>query len=102
MYRNHMVLALLSRAAAVAVLCLAVAWLTGMLGRFEIEHTSKMSHQELLAYVRDGADASFGERYLVQVILSVVFVGLVELLAAGFRVIVSPTAETPLARPDYQ
>jgi hypothetical protein len=87
---------------AVAVLCLAVAWLGGLLGQAELEHTNQMSYQELREYVRDGAIASFAERYLVSFLLSAVFVGLVELLAAGFRAAVPAPRGLVLTGPSYR
>src|SRR5687767_7855029 len=86
MYRDNWVRALLSRAVAVAVLCLAIAWLGGKLGEAERDLTSKMSHEELKAYMREGTEASFGERYLTSLIAAAVFVVLAEGMAGVLRV----------------
>jgi hypothetical protein len=99
MYRGNWGRAVLSRAAAVALLCLLTAWLAGVVSAFEVAETEKMTHQELQQHVREGADASFPERYLFSLVSAVVFVALVESLAAGFRAVASAALDAPQPEP---
>jgi hypothetical protein len=103
MYRGNWGRALLSRAAAVAILCLATAWLSGVLGQLEIAETSKMSHQELKTYIREGAEAPFALRYAASLAGAALLVSLVELLGAGLRALVPAGVRTdrPLEQPLY-
>ena len=86
MYRGNWGRALLSRAVAVAVLCLLGAWIAGQVGELELAQTSRMSHTELKQYVLEGAEAPFTERYLTLAVGAVVFVTLVEARAGGIRI----------------
>jgi hypothetical protein len=66
-------------------LCVLVAALAGLVGRFEVEEIDRMSDQELRQHGREGASANFLERYVTSLLGAGVFVALVEALAGGLR-----------------
>jgi hypothetical protein len=76
---------ILSRVAAVLLLAVLAAWLSMTLGAWEVEEASKLSHQELLAYIKDGYDPSFVGNYLRVALMTLVYVALVEGVAFAIR-----------------
>lgn len=78
----------LSRAVAVLLVAVPLAWIVTQAGVWEAEEVIKMSHQELLAYVKKGADASFLSNFGLALLLTVLYVGLVEGVAFVCRLLV--------------
>jgi hypothetical protein len=99
MYQGNWGRAVLSRVMAVTLLCVLVAALAGVVGRFEVEEIDRMSDQELRQYAREGASTNFVERYVTILIGAAVFVALVEALAGGLRAIVPRDEEPTPSRP---
>jgi hypothetical protein len=89
---------ILSRLVALLILAAPLAWLSLTLGEFEQAEIAKMSHQELLAYLHEGRDTSFGASYLLVAVLTLIYVALVEGLALPIRLI----AGAFRGRPDTQ
>jgi hypothetical protein len=77
-----------SRAVAVVLVALLLAWLAMAIGAWEKEAIAKMSHAELLKYLNEGYDPSFLSTYVRMLVISFLYVGLVEGLALVFRLIV--------------
>jgi len=83
---------------SVLALSLAIAWLGGVLIQVKMEEASKMSHQALLAQLREEASTPYWSTFAAVLITTAVFVLLVELLALGFRALLRGVA--PAARPE--
>ncbi len=75
-----------SRIAAVLIVGLLLAWVTMVLGEWEIQETSKLSHTELQEYIKQGHDSSFPGNYLHVLILTSVYVACVEGVAFLIRI----------------
>jgi hypothetical protein len=95
MYGNGWSLALLSRAAAVLALGLALAWLAGVISQVELEEKSQMSHQALLAQLREEASTPYLVNFAGVLVGTAVYVLLVELLALGLRAMARGLAPAP-------
>jgi hypothetical protein len=74
-----------SRAVAVLLMGLLLAWVLMQLGAWEKEAVAKMNHTELLKYLDGGYDPSFLSNYAQVVVMTLLYVGLVEGLAFVFR-----------------
>jgi hypothetical protein len=72
---------------AVLVLAAPLAWLSNSISQIEQAEIAKMSHQELLAYLREGHDTSFGAGYLLVAITTLIYVAVVEGLALIIRLV---------------
>jgi hypothetical protein len=77
-----------SRAVAVLLVGILLAWLSMQFGAWEKEAVAKMNHTELLNYLNEGYDASFLSHYVTVVVMTFLYVGLVEGLAFVFRLVV--------------
>jgi hypothetical protein len=76
---------ILSRVVAVLLLAALAAWLVMAFAAWEVEQTSKLSHQELVAYIKEGYDPSFALNYLRMALLTLIYVALVEGVAFVIR-----------------
>jgi hypothetical protein len=81
-------LQLLSRVVAAAVVALPLAWLRLAVDDFERQAIGKMSHQELIAFVKEAHSASYLGAYVEAAILVVILIAAVEALAFGIRLVV--------------
>ena len=79
---------ILSRLLAVFVAALPLAWLHVALDDYERETIAKMTHQQLLAFVREGHAASFLGAYLQVAIVTLLLVAAIEAVAFGVRLTV--------------
>jgi hypothetical protein len=77
-----------SRAVAVLLVGLPLAWLGMRIGAWEMEAVAKMNHTELLDYLKGGYDPSFLSNYGRILLLTFLYVGLVEGVALVCRLIV--------------
>jgi hypothetical protein len=92
---------ILSRIAAVCVVALPLAWLHLAVDDYEREAIAKMTHQQLLAFVRESHSASFLGAYLLDVAVILIFVAAVEAVAFGIRLIVGVLAtKKPIPVPE--
>ena len=81
-------LQLLSRVVAALVVAMPLAALRVAVDDYETQAIGKMTHQELIAFVKEVHAGSFGGAYVQEAILIVILVGVVEALAFGIRLIV--------------
>jgi hypothetical protein len=77
-----------SRAVAVLLAGLLLSWLLMQFGAWEKEAVAKMNHTELLNYLNEGYDPSFLSNYVRVLVVTFLYVGLVEGLALVFRLVV--------------
>jgi hypothetical protein len=75
-----------SRIVAVILLALLLAWLAGEVARSEHEMNRKMSHQELLGYLREGAEVSLAASYVSILLLTALHIAAVEGVALVVRI----------------
>lgn len=94
MYRGAWARSLISRAVAVFVVCLVLTLLAGLVAEAERELIKKMSHDELRSYVSEGAGTSYAERCAVILFIAAVFVGVVEALAGGSRLMIAAARDS--------
>jgi len=76
-----------SRVAAVVLVALPIAWFVLQTGEWEAKEVSEMSHEQLLKYVQEGHNPSFLANYAWVLLLTFVYVGVVEGMAFVFRLI---------------
>jgi hypothetical protein len=81
-------LQLLSRVAAALVVALPFAALHLAVDDYERQAIGKMTHQELIAFVKEVHSSSYAGAYVQVAILILIFVAAVEALAFGFRLVV--------------
>jgi hypothetical protein len=81
-------LQLLSRVAAALVVALPFAALRMAVDDYERQAIDKMTHQELIAFVKEAHSASYLGAYVSAAVLILIFVAAVEALAFGIRLIV--------------
>jgi hypothetical protein len=85
---NVRLLDVASRVAALALVALPAGYLLTQFGAWEAKEATKMSHQQLLDYVREGFDSSFPANYWRILLITLVYVALVEGVALVCRLIV--------------
>jgi hypothetical protein len=90
---------ILSRVGAVLFLAIAVVLIQQGMAREEQELFATLSHRELLKYLREGQDQSFASGYFYFGLLSLVYLGLVEVLAALFRLWMRFLSPQPALKP---
>ena len=88
MHVTFSLLPILSRVVAVCLVALPLAWLHVALDDYERETIAKMTHQQLLAFVREGHAASFLGAYLQVAIVTLLLVAAIEAVAFGVRLTV--------------
>jgi hypothetical protein len=81
-------LQLLSRVAAALVVALPFAALRVALDDYERQAIGKMTHQELIAFVKEVHAGSYLGAYVHAAIMILIFVAVVEAVAFGLRLIV--------------
>jgi hypothetical protein len=81
-------LQLLSRVVAALVVAVPFAALRLALDDYERQAIDKMTHQELIAFVKEVHSSSFLGAYLAAAVLILIFVVAVEALAFGIRLVV--------------
>jgi hypothetical protein len=79
---------ILSRLAAVCVVALPLAALRMALDEFERQAIGSMSHQELLAFVKETHANSFFGAYITAAIMTLIVVAAVEAVAFVIRLVV--------------
>jgi hypothetical protein len=89
---NGWPLALISRAVSVLALSLVLAWFAGTLGQVELEEKSKLSHEALLAQLREEANTPYWTSFVSVLIGTGLYVLAVEALALGVRALVRGVA----------
>jgi hypothetical protein len=90
---------ILSRAVAVLLLAVPLVWLAQAIDSQEQEVIARLSHQELLEHLREGQKDSFAATYFTLGGLSLVYLALVEAVAAFLRMGVRLFRPQPAARP---
>jgi hypothetical protein len=81
-------LPILSRVVAVCVVALPLAWLHAAVDDYEREAVAKMTHQQLIAFVKEGHAASIVGAYLQAAVATLLLVAAVEAVAFGVRLAV--------------
>ena len=81
-------LQLLSRVAAALGVAVSLAALRVAIDSYERQAIGKMTHQELLAFVKEVLAASYLGTYLSAAVLILIFIAAVEAVAFGIRLIV--------------
>jgi hypothetical protein len=91
----------LSRVIAAAVVALPLAALHLVVDDFEREAIAKMSHQELIAFVKEAHAGSFLGAYVHAAVLILILIAAVEMVAFVIRLTVSLfVAKKPAYAPD--
>lgn len=92
----------ISRVLAVLLVAVPLGFLALAIDRGEQEVIRKLSHQELLEYLRVGEASSFSEQYLYLVVISLLLLALVEVVAWVVRLglgLIRPNGAVIAAQP---
>jgi hypothetical protein len=80
---------ILSRVVAVCLIAVPLAWLHATVDDYERDAIAKMTHQQLIAFVREAQAASFFSAYLQATVVTLLLVAAVEAVAFGIRLTVA-------------